>query len=134
MRFKRLARYEWSDTPRKRTALRRKQRLEREALPLLAALIGEAQPSEDDVMAARAAAWVRWEKDCRDYRAGRWREARRRLATYRDNERRALRDAWREAPYPADPVYLLDMLHSYSVGRFTLDALPWTPAGWSKSA
>ena len=36
-----------------------------------------------------------------------------------------LRDAWNRAPYPADPVYLLDFLHSYSVGRFTLERMPF---------
>ena len=42
-----------------------------------------------------------------------------------DNEAKTLRYAWDCAPYPADPVYLLDFLHGYSVGRFTLDTLPF---------
>ena len=134
MRFRRLGRQPWSDTPRKRAALRRKQRLEREALPLFAGMIAEAQPSEDEVMSLRTSFWARHEQEDRDYRASKWREARRCLADYSHNERAALRDAWDDAPYPADPVYLLDMLHSYDVGRLDLDALPWTPAAWRRSA
>jgi hypothetical protein len=125
MRFKRFMRHPFTDTPRKRAALRRKQRKEREALPLLADLIAEAQPGEDDVMAERALYWAASEVRDRAYRAGRWREARRRLAALTGNERAILRRAWDCAPYPADPVYLLDFLHSYSVGRFPLDNLPF---------
>jgi len=41
------------------------------------------------------------------------------------NEKAVLRRAWDCAPYPADPVYLQDFLHSFSVGRFTLDTVPF---------
>ena len=125
MRFKRCERHPFTDTGRKRAALRRKQRLEREALPLLAYLVAEAQPSEDDVMEARAVQWLEHERRSRALRADRWREARRRLSGFSADERAVLRDAWNRAPYPADPVYLLDFLHSYGVGRFTLDQMPF---------
>lgn len=125
MRHKTFARHPFTDTSRKRAALRRKQRLEREAMPLLADLIAEAQPEEDAVMHARAVRWAESEATTRLRRADRWREARRRLAALSGNERIVLRDAWNRAPYPADPVYLLDFLHSYMGGRFTLDALPF---------
>lgn len=134
MRFRRQQRFPWSDTPRKRAALRRKQRLEREALPLLSDLVAEMQPSEDEEMAKRALFWAQREQVDRHYRAGKWREARQRLARYSGNERAVLRAAWDDAPYPADPVYLLDMLHQYDVGRFDLEAWPWTPAAWRRSA
>jgi len=132
MRFKRWPRYGWSDTPRKRAALRRKQRLEREALPLLADIVAEQQPDEDAVMAERAAKWLQWEADDRRQRAARWRQARARLNTYGNNVRRSLIAAWNDAPYPADPGYLLDMCHRYDTGRFSLDAWPWTPEGWQR--
>ncbi|TWI27788.1 hypothetical protein [Paracoccus sulfuroxidans] len=125
MRHKTCPRYAFTDTSRKRAALRRKQRLEREALPLLSHLIAETQPGEDEVMQDRAARWAASEIRSRKLRAERWREARRRLAALTSNERTALRHAWNHAPYPADPVYLLDFLHSYAAGRFTLDALPF---------
>lgn len=125
MRFKRCERHPFTDTSRKRAALRRKQRLEREALPLLADLVAEAQPSEDDVMKARAVQWLEHERRSRALRADRWREARRRLSGFSANEQAVLCDAWNRAPYPADPVYLLDFLHSYSAGRFTLDQMPF---------
>lgn len=125
MRFKRCERHPFTDTSRKRAALRRKQRLEREALPLLADLVAEAQPSEDEVMDARAVQWLDHGRRSRALRADRWREARRRLSAFSANERAVLRAAWDRAPYPADPVYLLDFLHGYSVGRFTLDQMPF---------
>ena len=127
MRFKRSERHPFTDTSRKRAALRRKQRLEREALPLLAALVAEAQPSEDEVMEARAVQWLDHERRSRALRADRWREARRRLSAFSANERAVLRVAWDCAPYPADPVYLLDFLHELRVGRYSVDELPFTP-------
>lgn len=121
MRHRTFPRHAFSYTSRKRAALRRKQRLEREALPLLAELIAEAQPGEDAEMQRRADAWLETEVRIRNLRADRWREARRRLAALTSNERAMLRHAWNHAPYPADPVYLLDFLHSYAARRFTLD-------------
>ena len=125
MRFIRYPRHPFTDTSRKRAALRRKQRLEREALPLFAEQIAEEQPGEDDVMQDRAVRWAVSEARIRSRRAGRWCEARRRLAALSDNERAVLLTAWNRAPYPADPAYLLNFLHSYSVGRFTLDSIPF---------
>lgn len=127
MRFRRHVRHPFTDTSRKRAALRRKQRLEREALPLLATLIAEQQPDEDSVMAERAVRWLRAEAETRARRALAWRKARARLRSFTTNEARALYLAWQGAPYPASPEYLLDFLHSYSVGRFTLDRLPFDP-------
>lgn len=125
MRFRKCQRHSFTDTSRKRAALRRKQQKEREALPLFAEQIAEAQPCEDAVMAARAEKWAQNEARSRACRAARWREARARLAALSDNERAVLTAAWNCAPYPADPVYLLDFLHGYSVGRFSLDSLPF---------
>ncbi|WP_317054365.1 hypothetical protein [Roseovarius rhodophyticola] len=45
MRFKRTPTFAFTDTPRKRAALRRKQQRERDALPLFAAQVAEEQPS-----------------------------------------------------------------------------------------
>tara|TARA_R110002051_G_scaffold154675_7_gene226832 strand:- start:4026 stop:4658 length:633 start_codon:yes stop_codon:yes gene_type:complete len=125
MRFKRSPRHPFTDTPRKRAALRRKQRLEREALPLLADQIVEAQPSEDRVMADRALAWSEQEVRDRRARAEKWHEARRQIDALPDDERRAVRRAWDYAPYPADPSYLLSVLHSYSQGRIDLKRPPF---------
>ncbi len=55
MRFRRWPRVSaFEDTPRKRAALRRSQRHQRDRHPLLAAIIGNAQPSADTEMARRA--------------------------------------------------------------------------------
>lgn len=132
MRFIKSTRHPFTDTPRKRAALRRRQRLEREALPLFAEQIAAEQPEEDDVMRLRALRWAVSEQRTRDARAARWREARRRLAAMTVAERRVLTLGWNRAPYPADPVYLLDFLHGYRVGRFTLDALPFDQVSRNK--
>lgn len=130
MRFVKAERHgPYMDTSRKRAALRRKQRLEREALPLFSAQIAAQQPSEDDVMAERARRWDRWQEEHRAQRAALWRKARRRLFGYGDNTRRILRQLWNSAPYPGTPGYLLDMLHSYEVGRLDPDNPPWVYRG-----
>ncbi|MEO1139385.1 MAG: hypothetical protein AAFW87_08005 [Pseudomonadota bacterium] len=125
MRFKHWPRHAFTDTSRKRAALRRKQRLEREALPLFAEQIAEAQPNEDQVMQDRAAAWQVHEIKDRSARAEKWRKARRQIDALPEDERQKVRRAWDCAPYPADPSYLLSVLHSYSLGRIDLKRPPF---------
>lgn len=125
MRFKPWPRHAFTDTERKRAALRRKQRQERETLPLFAEQIAEEQPTEDQVMKERAEQWEAQEVRDRSGRAKKWREARRLIDALPDDERRAVRRAWDCAPYPADPSYLLSVLHSYSLGRIDLKRPPF---------
>lgn len=115
----------FEDTRRKRLALARKQRLERESLPLFAEQIAAEQPDADTVMAQRSDLWGRQQQANRERQAANWRRARTQLASYSDNVRSTLRALWNEAPYPGTPVYLLDMLHSYDAGRFDLDNPGW---------
>jgi len=130
MRFGRTDTFvEFQDTRRKRLALARKHRLERERLPLFAKQIAEQQPDADTVMAERAERWVRWQQERRDTRAANWRRARAKLFTYGDNIRAVLRRLWNEAPYPAAPEYLADMLHRYDTGRLDPDNPPWIYRG-----
>nr|WP_191856495.1 hypothetical protein [Agrobacterium tumefaciens] len=119
----------FQDTSRKRAALARKQRLEREKLPLFSAQIAEQQKDADTVMGERAAKWAVWQQDHRDKKAALWRKARARLFAYGDNVRPRLRDLWNSSPYPKNPEYLLDFLHSFSVGRLDLDNPPWVYRG-----
>lgn len=125
MRCKRQKRFAFTDTGRKRAALRRKQERERAALPLFAEEIAAGQPCADDVMQARAKAWEDQEGRDRARRARDWRAARATLAAMSPKERRVLRRAWNCAPYPADPTNLAGFLHSYRMGRFSLDDLPF---------
>lgn len=127
VRFQRFGPFE--DTRRKRLALARKQRLEREKFPLLAEVIADQQPGADAVMAQRAEDWARWQQEHRDGRAAAWRKARHRLAAHGENVRAVLRRLWSEAPYPASPDYLLSMLHSFNVGRLDPDNPPWIYRG-----
>jgi hypothetical protein len=126
MRFRRWLRLTaYEDTPRKRTALARTQRRQRESLPLFRDLIAERQPSIDAEMARRAEWWPRMQQESRDRRARDWRRARRRLAEYGDNLRRLIVRLWCDCPYPADPCYLLDLLHDIDAGRVDPHQPPW---------
>jgi hypothetical protein len=120
MRFKPSPRHAFNDTSRKRAAVRRRQQNERDALPLLAAMIEAEQPTLDDVMTARAASWAQQEQKDRAHRAAKWREARRKLTSYRDDVRPALLAFWQRCGWPADPVYLLEMLHMFNTGQLEL--------------
>ena len=112
MRFRRWPRpTAYGDTSRKRAAFLRKQRLDRESLPLFAAQIAARQHGVDEEMARRAEWWDDYERDRRDQRAARWREARARLFALDDAPRHTVRALWRTCPYPADPASFADMLH-----------------------
>jgi hypothetical protein len=115
----------YRDTSRKRAAFERKQRLECEALPLFAEMIGERQHSVDEEMARRHIWWDEREREQRAQRAARWRKARARLFELPDRLRRTVRDLWRSCPYPADPTYLLDLLHQIAVRRVDPHRPPW---------
>jgi hypothetical protein len=81
----------YRDTSRKRAAFRRKQRLEREALPLFADMIAAGQHSVDEEMARRHIWWDERERVERILRARRWRKARTRLFALPDDLRRSVR-------------------------------------------
>ena len=128
MRFRRWPRVSaYEDTPRKRAALARAQQTQRDRFPLLAPLIAERQPSADAEMARRAAWWPEAQQRDRDRRARDWRRGRARISGYGDNLRPLLIQVWRDSPYPADPVYLLEMLHGIDTGRIDPERPPWIP-------
>ncbi|MBB6414079.1 hypothetical protein [Mesorhizobium sangaii] len=115
----------YRDTSRKRAAFKRKQRLEREALPLFADMIAAGQHSVDEEMARRHIWWDEREREQRALRAARWHAARARLFALPDDLRCTVRELWRGCPYPADPTYLLDLLHQIAVGRVDPQRPPW---------
>lgn len=126
MRFRRWPRpTQFEDTPRKRAALLRKQRLEREALPLFAGQIANHQPEVDDVMHDRAADWLNAQRARRQERAAHWRDVRERLFAIDESLRMTVRRLWRTCPYPADPSYFGDLLHQIAVGRIDPYRPPW---------
>lgn len=131
MRFQKHERYEFKDTPRKRAAFFTKQRREREAHPLFADVIAEEQaqrPGVDEVMKQRADTFAKSHQQSRDERAKAWREARARIAAYDQPTRTKIRELWNDAPYPANPTYLADLLHDIEKGRIPLDKPPpWRP-------
>ncbi|MCW2318529.1 hypothetical protein M2322_004098 [Rhodoblastus acidophilus] len=118
MRFRRWPRpTSYEDTPRKRAAFARKQRLEREALPLYASEIAENQHSADEEMARRAVTWDRVEHSKRAYHALKWREARARLFAFPEPVRLQIRRIWRDCPYPPDHAYFCDLLRQIQLGK-----------------
>ena len=121
MRFHRYGKYEFRDTERKRAAFARKQKAEREALPLFADQVAAEQIDVDEEMTARRLQWERHQAIDRKRRADKWREARRRLNDYQEPVRGALLAYWQGCQWPADPSYFLSMLHMYDTGRLSLD-------------
>jgi len=115
----------YRETPRKRAAFLRKQRREREALPLFADAIAAGQHDVDEEMARRHVWWIDREHEQRRQRAARWREARARLFALPAPLRRKVRALWRACPYPADPASFADFLHQIAIGRLDPDRPPW---------
>ena len=124
MRFKRYIDHEFEDTRRKRLALARSQRMQREKLPLFSELIAETQEDADTVMKKRAQDWLEWTERDRASRAAQWRKARARLASYGDNVRPLLLNYWNRCRWPADPGYLLSMLHMFDNNRLDISFVP----------
>jgi hypothetical protein len=126
MRFRRWPRpMPFEDTSRKRAAFFRKQRLEREALPLFADHIAAQQRDVEDEMRDRAERWNVSQQASRDQRAASWRQARQRLFALDHDLRHLIRDVWRGCPYPADPSYFADLLYQIEVGRIDPHRPPW---------
>lgn len=126
MRFRRWHRPEpYGDTSRKRAAFLRKQRLQREALPLFAEQIAAGQHSVDEEMARRNVWWVEAERHRRNQRAAWWRKDRARLFVFPDKLRLRIREIWRTCPYPADPASFADFLHQIAVGKLDPERPPW---------
>ena len=121
MRFNRFGRFEFTDTNRKRAAFARKQKKERESLPLFAEQIASEQIDVDEEMRHRAELWVTRQAQDRSRRANDWRRARAKLRSYPETEYRELFNFWQRCPYPADPTYLLTMMHSYDHGRLDMN-------------
>lgn len=81
MKFHKRPKYGgFQDTSRKRANVTRKQQAERDALPLFADEIAQAQPSVDAVMKSRADEWRDSEQRERDTLARSWRTLRREIA------------------------------------------------------
>ena len=126
MRFRRWPRpTPFEDTTRKRAALIRKQRLEREALPLFSDQIAVQQPGADEVMHNRAIDWMDAQRGRRKERAVRWRDARRHLFALDGALQATVRALWQTCPYPADPSYFADLLRQIAVGRLDPERPPW---------
>jgi hypothetical protein len=126
MRFRRAPRpTPFEQTARKRAAFLRKQRRERDSLPLFSSQIAAEQHGVAQEMSRRAQQWTQTEQIWRDQRASRWREARDRLFRLRKPFRDVVRLLWRTCPYPADPASFADFLHQIAVGQIDPHRPPW---------
>jgi len=129
MRFAHRPRCEYAVTDRKRAAAVRLQRRQRDKLPLLARLIAETQPPIEVVMATRVATWITSEQQDRDRRATLWHRARCVLDRHEPTSRRVLLEYWNGHRWlPGDPMYLLDLLHGFSRGRYIIEDGTLRPA------
>jgi len=91
MKFRRRPRYgPFVETDRKRAAVLRAQKRERDSLPLFAADIARSQPTVDEIMLDRALEWALDEQAARDRLARRWRIIRRDIAALPQSDRRAI--------------------------------------------
>ncbi|WP_145200335.1 hypothetical protein [Sphingobium sp. B2] len=113
------------ETSRKRAAFLTRQRRDREKLPLFAGMIAATQHSVEEEMARRAEWWPQQQQRLRDERAAVWRRARNRLFEFGEGSRSAIRRAWRDCPYPADPYSFADFLHQIRVGKLDPERPSW---------
>ena len=129
MRFRRRERCRYTVTDRKRAAAARSQQRQRDALPLLARLVAEQQPSIETVMLERIAGFDTSEQARRDRRARDWCRARRAVEALSPDLRCALLSYWNNHRWlPGDPAYLLDLLHGFEHGRLLIIAGTVRPA------
>jgi len=124
MRFDQFGYSEFRDTYRKRLAFLRKQLRERERYRLFADQVAAEQIDVDTEMAQRQAIWNKEDAASRAYQAQRWHQARAKLATYPDDERRELLAYWQHFTCPGVPEYLLTVLRAYDSGRLNMNPPP----------
>ena len=118
MRFDRNVRSSFDDTERKRAAARRRQIREQQALPLLADIVREQQPSIDDEMENRARRWAATEQSRRDFDAKVWRETRARLFRLPADERKNLREYWNNHRwFPGKAIHFAGFMNLYERGQ-----------------
>lgn len=107
-------------TNRKRAAVVRRQRLDREKFPLFAAEIAEGQDDPDEVLADRAIWIVERQRAQRSKRAADWLRARTILRLLSDDKRAAFLRFWNRSKFPADPTYLISALRGFALGEYIL--------------
>jgi hypothetical protein len=92
-------------TARKEMALLRKQRLEREAIPLFAAPVAAEQPTIEAVRASRERGWAASNIQERRQRAAWWRRARRALRALPEAEAATCLASWNAVACSSGPEY-----------------------------
>ncbi|WP_288990850.1 hypothetical protein [uncultured Sphingopyxis sp.] len=123
MRFKKHIRHPFTDTPRKRAAVLRRQQRERDAFPLFAAEIAAGQHDVDQVMSDRERHWLIAEIKARSERAAHWLEVRASIADLPDRERRLFLAFWNAHRwFPGDPSYCATVLRCYRRGDYVEQA------------
>lgn len=119
MRFKKHTRHPFTDTPRKRAAVLRRQQRERDAFPLFADEIAAGQNDVDQEMINREHWWLESEMKERARRAANWREVRADIATLPAHERSLFLEFWNgHRWFPGDPFYLATVLRCYRRGEY----------------
>ncbi len=134
MRFARLEHHAYEATARKSAAILRRQKRERDALPLFADLVASEQLPVDVEHEQRRQRWESYHLQERARRVRDWRRARSELRNFPSPERERLTWYWNHHRwFPAVPSYLLSALHMYREGRLNLDAPGMTQPRASRS-
>lgn len=97
-------------TPRRLAAARAWLDREAASLPLSADQVRATQPTPEQRIRAHDESFVAWVKDCRNFTARQWREARRILRAMPDADRAAALAGWNAGPFPKEACYCLVFL------------------------
>lgn len=98
-------------------AAERRLRLDREKFPLFAAEIAEGQPTPEELLDARASAFVSNQQANRDREARNWRRARAELRAIPEPDRSAFIRYWNRSKCPGNAGYLLSYMNMFRDGR-----------------
>ncbi len=115
----------FEESPRKLANIDRKQKRERDALPLLAPLIAEHQPSATQQLQSYGHRWHQTQHNRRHELAQVWKRARAAFYTLPPAARVATRHSWNTSPYPKSAYSFADFIHAIVTGKSTPEAQPW---------
>lgn len=115
----------FEESPRKLANIDRKHKRERDALPLLAPLIAEHQPTATQELQSYGRRWHQTQQNRRHELAQVWRRAKAAFYALPPAARTATRHAWNTSPYPKTAYSFADFIHAIITGKSTPEAQPW---------
>lgn len=129
--------YAYERTNRKLKAAERRLRLDREKFPLFADEIAEGQPTPEELLDARASAFVSNQQANRDREALNWWRARAELRSIPEPDRSAFIRYWNRSKCPGNAGYLLSYMNMFRDGRLIVhegEVRPKSDIEWERGA